>query len=253
VKGAWLWKDILASRLIEGLLQEYTVSPEAWRFQKPELIEFIRRQAASGELVNWTVALVDTDGKAGQLEITGCLAGKAERHPEEGSWAKPGPTPAIYRAPNANIQSPAHQALDLAELVVDHSLLEALLSKRADEHGAALFTQDEAELLRRCCAEGTTLREAAARLTLHRRPSAADGKGGTRINGEVARHLRPSTHGLLLIYPIVPTDDRWPRSETPFMGLALSFPSSHTARAVDYRVNRVWQDTFQDRDYADWN
>ena len=55
------------------------------------------------------------------------------------------------------------------------------------------------------------------------------------------------------IYPVIPTDARWPDTEPPFMGLAFSFPSSHTARAVDYRVNRVWQDTFQDRDYADWD
>jgi hypothetical protein len=72
-----------------------------------------------------------------------------------------------------------------------------------------------------------------------------------RINGEVARHLRPRTHGLLLIYPLVPTDNRWSVSEPPFMGLAFSFPSSHTARAVDYKVNKVWQATFHDEDYAD--
>jgi hypothetical protein len=44
----------------------------------------------------------------------------------------------------------------------------------------------------------------------------------------------------------------WPADE-PFMGLAFSFPSSDTARAVDYKVNKVWQATFRDEDYPDEN
>ncbi len=252
VKGAWLWKDVPADRLVDGLLREYSVASEVWRFQKPEMSEFIRHQAASGELAWWTVALVDTDGRAGTYDIAGCAAGKAERTPEEGSWPA-SVTPSLYRASNANIQSPAHQALDLAEFVVDQQLFEVLMAKRIDENGGPLLSHDEAELLRRCIDEGATLRQAAERLTQHRKPSDPDLGGRARINGEVARQLRPSTHGLLLIYPVVPTGGRWPDHEPPFMGLAFSFPSSHTARAVDYMVNRVWQDTFQDRDYADWD
>jgi hypothetical protein len=99
--------------------------------------------------------------------------------------------------------------------------------------------------------EKTTLATAAERLTVLRKPPADGETKRARINGEVARHLRPRTHGLLLIYPIVPTENRWPVSEPPFMGLAFSFPSSHTARAVDYKVNKVWQATFHDEDYAD--
>jgi len=65
------------------------------------------------------------------------------------------------------------------------------------------------------------------------------------------RQLRPKTQGLLLIYPLMPKGvAEWP-NESPFMGLAFSFPSSHTARAVDYKVNKVWQATFHDEDYAD--
>ena len=71
------------------------------------------------------------------------------------------------------------------------------------------------------------------------------------MRGEVARHLRPKTHGLLTIYPLLPKGvEDWPVDE-PFIGLAFSFPSSHTARAVDYKVNKVWQATFHDEDYAD--
>ena len=252
VKGAWLWKDVPEERLVDGLLRDFSVASEVWRFQKPEMIEFIRRQAANGELVWWTVALVNTDGKAETYEVAGCRPGKAERKPENESW-KSGAIPIIYKALNANIQSPAHQALDLAEFVLNQKLLESLLTKRTDEAGGPLFGHDEEEILRRCVADGATLQKAAELITQHRKPSDPNAGSRVRINGEVARQLRPGTHGLLLIYPVVPTESRWTDDKPPFMGLAFSFPSSHTARAVDYRVNRVWQDTFQDRDYADWD
>jgi hypothetical protein len=247
---AWLWKNVKPVQLLDGLLHDFSVASEGWRLQKPELMEFIRRQAGAGELTSWTVALVNTDGKAGKFPIAGCKPGMAERKPEEGSWPEGG-TPSLYATRNANIQSPSHQALDLAEITLDESVLAELLAKRAVENGGSLFTPPEEALLQQCCVEKTTLATAAERLTVLRKPPADGETKRARINGEVARHLRPRTHGLLLIYPIVPTENRWPVSEPPFMGLAFSFPSSHTARAVDYKVNKVWQATFHDEDYAD--
>lgn len=250
--GAWLWQNVKAVQLVDGLLRDFSVASESWRFQKPEMMEFIRRQAANGELVTWTVALVNTAGKAERCVLGGCEAGIAERKPEESSW-EDGQIPSIYRARNANIQSPNHQALDLAEFAFDRPLLDHLLAKKTDEDGEALFDPDEVELLQRCLEGGSTLVQAAEQIIQLRKPPESAGSKSTRINGDVVRQLRPSTHGLLLIYPVVPTDDRWPKDQPPFMGLAFSFPSSHTARAVDYVVNRVWQDTFQDKDYADWD
>jgi hypothetical protein len=248
--GAWLWKDVKPAQLLDELLRDFSVASEGWRLQKPELMEFIRRQTGAGELTNWTVALVNTDGKAGKYTISGCNPGMAERKPEDGSWPSGG-TPSLYATRNANIQSPSHQALDLAEIELQETVLAELLAKRAVEGGDLLFTPPEEAVLRQCCAERTTLAVAAERLTILRKPTTESDTKRSRINGEVARHLRPKTHGLLLIYPIVPTDNRWPVSEPPFMGLAFSFPSSHTAHAVDYKVNKVWQATFRDEDYAD--
>lgn len=249
VTGALIWSGVSAGQIVNDLLVAYSVASEAWRFQKPEMIEFIRRQAANGELATWTVALVDTKGDAGTFNIANCNVGKAERSPESGSWLS-GAVPASYRTGNASIQSPSHQALDLSEIVLDQTLLDHLLAKRTEEDGERLFDPEESDLLRTCLEQGVTLREAAERLTSHRKAPSGDVRS-TRINGGVARNLRPATHGLVLIYPVIPTEDRWPAGRDPFMGLAFSFPSSHTARAVEYRVNRVWQDTFQDSDYAD--
>ena len=253
--AAWLWKDLKSAQLLDGLLRDFSVATEGWRLQKPELMEFIRRQSGAGELTNWTVALVNTDGKAGKFPISGCNPGMAERSPED-EWPA-GKTPPLYATSNANIQSPSHQALDLAEITLDDSVLAELLAKRAVENGGPLFSPPEEALLQQCCAEKVTLATTAERLTILRKPPTEGETKRARINGEVARHLRPRTHGLLLIYPLVPTENRWPtppdhpNGEPPFMGLAFSFPSSHTARAVDYKVNKVWQTTFHDEDYAD--
>ncbi len=248
--SAWIWREVLADRITEGLLPEFSVSPESWRLQKPELMEFIRRQSAAGETAYWTIALVNTAGKAGMLKLGGHETGRAERSPETDSWPL-GTTPGVYRALNSNIQSPTHQAIDLALMDLNNPLLEAILAKRSDEGGMPLFGPEEATLLRQCSDAGTTLFEAAKQLSQYRAQKADGSSTDTSIRGEVTRQLRPKSHGLLLIYPVVPTENRWPDPKEAFMGLAFCFPSSHTARSVDYRVNRVWEDVFQDRDYAD--
>ena len=249
VPTAWLWKDVSPTRLIKDLLSDFSTPSEGWRLQKPELIEFIRRQAVVGELTSWTVALVNTDGNCGAFPVSGCNAGVARRNPEEGSWL-PGVTPKIYAPRNGNIQSPSHQGLDLAEVCIDGGVLSELLAKKAVENGGPLFGPSEQELLQQCRVENTSLAVAAERLTILRKPALEGKSTGSRIHGEVARHLRPRTHGLLLIYLVVPTET-WPRREEPFIGLAFSFPSSHTARAVDYKVSKVWQTTFEDQDDGD--
>jgi hypothetical protein len=251
--AAWLWRNVAAQDLLEGLIGNFKVASESWRFQKPELVEFIARQAAAGELVNWTVALVNTRGSAGTVPLAGCDAGVAERTPEKETWPA-GRVPELFAASNANIQSPLHQALDLEhpEMIVTEDVLQHLLSKRVVATGGSLFPPDEQAELHKACQEGVTLGVVAERLTRKRRPP-TDDKKGSRINGEVVRQLRPKTHALLLVYPVLPKDvePEWPTQKT-FMGLAFSFPSSDTARAVDYKVNRVWRTTFpDDEDYAD--
>jgi hypothetical protein len=132
-------------------------------------------------------------------------------------------------------------------MVLDETMLTEVLAKRVDVFGGPLFNAEEEAALKRGCVERITLAEAAACLSKLRKPPSEEDAGKIRINGEAARQLRPKTHGLLLIYPVVPTDGRWPATE-PFMGLAFSFPSSHTARSVDYKVNKIWQSTFPDDD-----
>lgn len=252
IKSSLLWQNVKPEQLLNEFLCDFTVASESWRLQKPQLMEFIRRQSGAGELLNWTVALVNTSGDGPPVSLAGCLVQAAERSPEKDTWPKDS-VPAVFVAPNANIQSPSHQALDLElpEMLLNSEVLVELLSKRAVEGGAPLFNSEEEALLHQSQVGHETLGKVAERLTAWRHPVDENAKRSSRINGEVARQLRPKTHGLLLIYPLMPKGKtEWPK-ESPFMGLAFSFPSSHTACAVNYKVNKVWQSTFHDEDYAD--
>lgn len=251
LKSAWLWQNVKPEQLLNEFLCNFAVASESWRLQKDQLMEFIRRQSGAGELVNWTVALVKTDGNGPPVTLAGCTVKAAERTPENKTWDNG--VPALFVAPNANIQSPSHQALDLElpEMLLNSEVLAELLTKRTVEGGGPLFNPKEEALLHQSHADHETLGKVAVRLTALRRPVDENAKKSSRINGEVVRQLRPKTQGLLLIYPLMPKGvAEWP-NESPFMGLAFSFPSSHTARAVDYKVNKVWQATFHDEDYAD--
>ena len=53
------------------------------------------------------------------------------------------------------------------------------------------------------------------------------------------------TRGLVLIYPIDPAASEWGDYETPVIGLAISFPANPEARAIDYVVNKVYEDEYK--------
>jgi len=58
------------------------------------------------------------------------------------------------------------------------------------------------------------------------------------------RQVRPKEKGLMLIYPLNPSEVDMP---TPFMGLFFSFPASDTASPIGYKVNNIyWQEEFGD-------
>jgi hypothetical protein len=56
------------------------------------------------------------------------------------------------------------------------------------------------------------------------------------------RQVRPKEKGLMLIYPLDPSEVGM---TTPIMGLFFSFPASDTARLIGYKVNNIyWQEEF---------
>jgi len=240
---AWLWRDVQAEQLCDGLLARFQVHPRCLRLDTGRVREFIRRQTAHGELTHWTIALVSNSQASELRKIAGENLGLTERSPESDDELARG----IYSTAKANIQSPSHQAFDLTFLKLDDALLDELLKKEHRGGGGVFNSEDEAVM---SASIGRPLDEVALLLTRARaRRHGLDEPD--RPNGRVIRDLRPISRGLLLVYALAPNVEKLSKNEPPFLGLALSFPSSHTARSVSYEANEVLIQQLRDGDYED--
>jgi hypothetical protein len=66
------------------------------------------------------------------------------------------------------------------------------------------------------------------------------------LSGKAVRQARPPGRGLLLLYPLNPSNFGLAADLVP-VGIGLSFPTSDSGATIDYVVNRVWRD--EDPDY----
>ncbi len=258
-----LWSGVRPELVVGDLLANLDIHQHCVRVQKEELSKFIRHQAGQGELSSWTVALIGRAGEGHSYRLAGgngvCSERKVEGAgtPPAVGWrdseAEGASDPGLFSTTKANIQSPAHQSLDLIDLPLDPPTLAELLAKREGQFGPSLFDPQEQEILRRCAKAGHSLHAAALEITRLRYPpeKGAPARELKTPHGAVAREVRPVRHGMLLIYPLVPKGHDWPTNEKPFIGLAFSFPSSHTARAVDYKVIKIWRSELRDEEYED--
>jgi hypothetical protein len=221
--------------------------------------------AAQGELTSWTVAVISKAGSPHRDTLGRHKFCPRDRSPEgngenpPAGWIAPrDPSDTgLFATVKGNIQELEHHSLDLETMTLDDSMLAALLSKRSTADSGPLFSSDEQEELCRMAEGRKSLRDAALALTKMRLPprSGEPAKDVRVPNGQVTRELRPATHGLLLIYPLWPklpeSVPEYSPTNPPFIGIVLSFPASHTARAVEYKVNKVWQAELRDQDYED--
>jgi hypothetical protein len=244
--GAWVWREVPSARLLESLLPEFAFHPQCLKLDGRRLADFIRRQNEQGELTQWTVALVSNtqakDAKAGRV-LAGLPIGLVERTGEV--------TSGVFATSKANIQSPAHQALDLYQWKLNDETLAWLLTKQTGE--GPLFRAEEVQLLQGLAMRGVAFHDAGRALTeLRARPEGAvAGVLPDFPNGRIARELRPVTHGLLLVYAIAPGGQPLAETEPPYLGLAFCFPTSHTARAVAYEANKRLIEELRDSEYDD--
>jgi hypothetical protein len=58
-------------------------------------------------------------------------------------------------------------------------------------------------------------------------------------SGQGIRAARPKERALLMIYPLEGHEERADKS-VPIVGMAISFPQSDTAKAIEYTVNNVF-------------
>jgi hypothetical protein len=262
---ALVWRDIGPDAVADYLAgQEYPTS--SMRMAGVDLAAFIRKQNQQGELVAWTVALMTNSqtAESERRDFAGRRLGLLRRNPARGSQTK-----ADYALRKANILSPRDQSLDLADFAFTPELAASLAAKPGFTAEERNWLGDEATR-----AETRSLDQVAVALA-RRRALAKGGEAAAKAEqiefapGEIARELRPKTHGLLLIYPLeqpgkVPAlldqsgVEIGPREETgldpagpPVIGLALSFPSSETAARIEYQVNKRWNPDLVEDDAND--
>jgi len=234
----WLWR-VSSRQLCEDLLRNFAIHPQCHTLDVKRVIDFIYRQNEQDELTTWTVALVNNSQSTDLHRLGGYSVGITERAGEIANG--------IFSTLKANIQSPAHQAFDLTTLILNEGLLADLLAKR-DRAGEALFSEDEEQCLRDSM--GITLDKVAIAVSKLR--AGKEGRTAAESpHGRVIRELRPITHGLILIYALRPADVALVPDEPPYLGLALSFPTSHTARSISYEANKVLIRELKDDGYED--
>lgn len=118
---------------------------------------------------------------------------------------------------------------DSADDAAKYMLKKAHLISPQDEY-LDLTEEEEAEALR------LTREQWSQKQDSRREPD--------RPSGPFIRQVRPSKRGLLLIYLLDPAniDAESAFATRPFVGYAVSFPGSDSARAVEYVVNNVYWD-----------
>lgn len=252
-----VWNDVDASS-VASFVESLEFPPESARASGPQLAQYIRKQVAKSpsELTNWTVVLLSSQSAAQQRRIAGIEAGLIQRSPEKLSKDpvrfNHDPGARTYALNKANIQSPGDEGLDFVGQPFTQEWYESICDKPGLGPVDLAYLQEQAN-------RGADADKVALGLTLiwqqtdppKLRP-AKDGTTITRANGRVLRLLRRKSHGLLLVYPLLPPEQVGAdTSGPPIIGLALSFPTSDTAESVEYVVNRVWgnDDPFRDADF----
>lgn len=255
--GTLIWSSVSADE-VSDYVHKMEFPPESSRATGDDLSRFIRAQVEErGELTTWTVVLVSNSRAPAEERRTfaGQSVGLTVRRPASQK-------PTDYALRNANILNPSDESLDLAGILLTLEVAAKLLAK------PALVPDRDFILAQASLTTPRDLRSVAVNLTRERAAAEPGYHGNAKdidvAHGRVVRELRPKTHGLLLIYPLLQPNEvpevksksgvvTSPAESTdldpkgpPIIGLALSFPESETATYVEYQVNKKWNTALQE-------
>jgi hypothetical protein len=246
----FVWREVPAESVADYLARmEYP--SQALRMAGADLAAFIRKQNQQGDLMHWTVVLLSNSltKDSERRNFAGQRIGLLCRNPAS-------QTASDYALKKANILSPRDEALDLSEFTLTSDLANALVRKPGLSNEERVWLLDQGSV-----SPPRSLPEVAIALARLRASQQSSGLNPDPIpdfpSGSVVRELRPKTHGLLLLYPLiqpheVPEMKRngvvvAPRESinldpaaVPVIGLALSFPSSESAARIEYQVSKRW-------------
>jgi hypothetical protein len=200
--GRLVWNDVRGAE-VAAWLRSLHFAPESYDVSGTRMAEYIDAQAAIGELTSWTIALATT-GKGKPLK----LGDREVRTTHRKVLDRAGRLIRKDRYVVRTILDPWDESIDLdpAQFV---AALELTNRTRADK-GLDLESRPSGQAIR-----------------------AVRGKGWveTGVTGDPRR-------GLVIVYPLDPTEPAID-VDVPIVGVVVSFPESHNARAVRYRFNTV--------------
>ena len=210
--SGYLWRGVPADTIV-SFLDDYHADRAAFKARPQALIEYIREREASDELTTWTVLIANPSGEDRRRTTVPLRDGSPLRisHTRRADF---GAAKGSGRYTVKRLVSPTDELIDLDKGSPDW--------KSALQHTKLMWE-----------------------LNPHRKPGS---KAPTAPSGQAARLQRAPRNGVLLVYVLAP--DSWvdyesQDDEAPFVGFALSFPESSTAKPVEYQVNkRLLRDQF---------
>lgn len=218
-KQKFVWSGENNFNLITSFLQKYKIGEEV--IDTSKIVDYILAQTKKGNLVNWTVALINNSTAKpdeefsfnGLSENVGLVDRTNISH-----------DPMDYEVTKFNITDLKHETIDLSEVEINEAL-----------------TQTKADYIE----EG--------------KKDLPDFPSRKRI-----KWIRKSNNGLLLIYPlnhncqhviddtVVPKKvERKKISDTPIIGIAVSFPEIENDEKIEYAVNEQFRKEYEYPDELD--
>lgn len=203
--NSFFWASVDVS-FIQAFLSGYATHEDSVKANSNFLRQFIEKQVERGDLLKWDVALLSGRGPA--KSIAGFDIPMVQRK-------------ALTRTTSIQDQ------IDAKKYIIGR-----LVSPRDEA-----IDLDSANYARALEQTRNTWHEDAAR-------NRAKGEFPDDPSGMSIREMRPQGQGLMLLYPLDPDNDvTRGEIDIPIMSMALSFPTSSNATAIDYVVNNVFART----------
>lgn len=195
------WENVPADHIV-GFLKEFQIHPKAYTINATLMSNYIEKLSSKGFFTSWTVAVLKGDGADGEL------AGYSIK--------------LVKRRPNFRFLTLEEQKKD------GRYLIRRLLNPR--DEGIDLDDSEYGSAL------ANTIEEYAGSKAKSKRKTPPDLPSGFYF-----REARSKNKGLLLIYPLSPTEGDL-AVDIPVIGLGVSFPklNNEDDEAVSYRVNNTY-------------
>ena len=205
-KNNYLWSGISPALIVE-FLQNITIHSSCTNASPKVLADYIISQNEDGELINWTVALVSTNKGAPY------------------SYGKNLPIGLSWRSDDVDNRSTTDKDEENTVYLIRNNL------RTESDEEVDLSNDEKAEALKKTIANWTP-----------------DGRSPTQpkeASPKYIRQCRKKTNALLLIYTFesgkLDSDGKIiERYDNKYLGYAISFPDSDTAKPVEYKVDEVF-------------